>query len=337
MRSALRFFALLLLLAIASVAWLLFRGSSANEDLAPVVPSATPPKPPKPATNEPIEAGCASLEELKAHPDVLAFHDAMDSWLNGGMDIEQFLNTDLAKVDKRARDGDQTAMLVMARAAMLEASGNDPGLAVPLLLHGGRPDNSWLEDLGLELGLFLRNREFSDEQRESLQSAQHWYYQLAIRGRLHYLRAYADLVQALDGGPVELRWISREDYERLNARQRRVFDPEIVYADLTGRFLLPNYHIFGENRLAADDRANREALIARLGAEFRSDLKEWQPQTPEEYGELRQRAYDVLREACAGAYDAFVDESEANRYRWPEASAEESASPNSRRDAAPTQ
>ena len=172
---------------------------------------------------------CLSLAEFSAHPDVAAYVEVIESWREGGLAVADYLNTDLSAVAARARDGDAAAMLVMATANMLEVAGHDGGYAVPVLLHGGKPDNSWLEDLGLDIGRLHHRTAFSDTERAQLAAARDWYYLLVTNGRLYYLHDVGKIERTLAGGPVEHGWLKHETYARMAVQHRRQFYPDVVY------------------------------------------------------------------------------------------------------------
>ena len=207
---------------------------------------------------------CMTLDEFRDHPDVLAFTEATESWATGGLDFGIYLNANLTLVASRAYDGDGAAMLVMATAKMLEAAGYDPGYAVPLLMHGGKPDGSWLEDLAVDIGRLHHRADFSDAEREMLASAQAWYYQLAADGRLQFLGDYGRIERTLYGGPVEHDWLTAEDYKRLAPQYRRQFFPDAVYNGVVAEFVLPGSMSCGVKSFDMSDRIVWRALVEEI-------------------------------------------------------------------------
>ncbi|MEL7536099.1 MAG: hypothetical protein AAFZ58_15770 [Pseudomonadota bacterium] len=312
-------------LATAALLWFLATRQSFDERLShSAIDDVSIPDAPTPDGTETPELGgppastCATLEELHDHPDVDALNAYNDAMTWGDLDFEALLNVEFAKIESMAASGDEAAMAVMARQAEMRATGVDPEYALPTLLHGGRPDNSWVEDLVLDFSFSLRKREYSKEEIEALIEAGQWHYQLALRGRLMSLHRYAEYLDYAKGGPVGLTWLTADHYETLSPQQRRLFDPEIVYADLTGRFIVQNYTIFDHVSLSEDDRKNRDALIERLTAEFTADLTDWRPDSPAEYWRLRSAYNAVMSQACPGALDAYLDDITEAGYRWPE-------------------
>ncbi|MEM1263950.1 MAG: hypothetical protein AAGH76_16245 [Pseudomonadota bacterium] len=270
------------------------------------------------------EPTCLTLEAYIAHPAITALHELQASWSGTRQSYEPFLNVDLKIVERRANSGDTAAMAVMATAATLEAVNEDPGNAVPLMLHGGKPDNSWLEDLSLEVGFALMHEDLTAKQLKALERAMQWHYRLAINGQISALSSYGKLYSRLNPDPVALGWIDRDRYEALSPILRTVFEPRRLYYDIGWRLFHPErYTPRYVDQLPEDDRANRQALLERLEAEFWDDLITLEPGSPEELQAIYDAARPVHRAVCPGVEDAYYNWLDEQRYRWPEPAAAE--------------
>lgn len=282
-------------------------------------PQTTPPPVTPTEQAPPPEPSCLTLDAFIANPAITALRKLQADWSGSNEPIEPFLNVDLDVVERRANGGDMAAMTVMAIAARLEAADEDPGYAVPLLLHGGKPDNSWIEDLSLDVSLRNTHGDLTADQVSALERAMNWYYRLATHGQFSALSSYGELFSRLNPDPVALGWIERERYDALSPILRTLYEPRRLYFDIAGRlFYREKYTPRYVDQLPDDDRANRQALLERLEASFWDDLVALEPGTPEELEAMYDAARPVHAQACPGVVDAYSDWLNEQRYRWPQ-------------------
>ena len=130
-------------------------------------------------------------------------------------EMESYRGLGIAQLEPFARQGDADAMIVLAFATMANAVGLGDTNAVPLALGEIDEDDAF------------GSVDLARDHAAALKSAAEWLYEAGIHGRLTAFSQVGSLLEALT--PVELGWLTAEDWEALTPEQQRVLNPNAVY------------------------------------------------------------------------------------------------------------
>lgn len=146
----------------------------------------------------------------------------LDSIGTGGPSIAAYRNLTSSDLESLAKQGDSAAMVVFGTISELTARRVDGSNAVTYLLD---------EDPSILLGHQIE-RPLTAETLAVLNESSKWYYEAAKHGRLAALLKYANVHKIVGRGPVELGWISSEDFASLSVDEKRALSPKVVYEAL---------------------------------------------------------------------------------------------------------
>ena len=135
-----------------------------------------------------------------------------------GPTIGAYRGLSSSELNGLATQRDSAAMAVLGAMAVMRSLGEPEDKAVAYLMH---------EDARLQT--FSLKRPLDPEAAAYVEEARTWFYEAALHGRLMALYYVGDLLWREKGGPVELGWISKDEYESLSPYQRNALLPPNVY------------------------------------------------------------------------------------------------------------
>lgn len=229
----------------------------AKSSVAPAVVSS----PPSPKEN----TDCLTPAQVESHPMFLDEFERLTPFLAMGADFGSYRSLTRESLQDLARQNDSGAMVVLGRMAELRASGVDEDRAVDFL---DVTESVVVSTSGSKLPRAERRVEFL--------VAADWYYRAALHGRLLALARYGSTVASAGKGPVELGWMTADEYDSLPDRQKPWFSPTSIYHHLP-YVLMPELQE-GLLDIGFHDRSGESdkwlSLIDRLESDFRSDLND---------------------------------------------------------------
>lgn len=166
-------------------------------------------------------ANCLSASQLESHPLLSVEWARFDSLSVTGPTIASYRGLSNVELENLVTQGDSAAMAVLGAISFLRARGLDDGDAVSYLLS---------EESGLNGYSFTRP--LDEDVRINYEQARDWFYQAALHGRLLSLQKVGEMTWVIDGGPVALGWIEKNDYELLSSFEKGALDPIMVYQEL---------------------------------------------------------------------------------------------------------
>ena len=186
------------------------------------------------ATEEPEDTGsgaagpdaesvvnCLSESQLESHPLLSDEWARLDSLSVTGPTIASYRGLSDAELENLVAQGDSAAMAVLGAISFMRARGLDDGDAVSYLLN----EESRLNGYSF-------TRPLDEEVRTNYEQARDWFYQAALHGRPLSLQKVGEITWVVNGGPVALGWIGKDDYESLNSFEKGALDPIMVYQEL---------------------------------------------------------------------------------------------------------
>jgi hypothetical protein len=161
---------------------------------------------------------CLSESMLETHPAMMDELARLDPYVVNFGSISDY--RDLAESELRhlIAQGDSGAMAVLGAMHVMRARGLSDSDAVPYLL---------LEDPNLFS--YQYKLPHTEEQMRHYELAADWFYKSALHGRLLALINVGDQLVALGKTPIDLGWISTEDYDQLTRAQKSTFNAANVY------------------------------------------------------------------------------------------------------------
>lgn len=168
---------------------------------------------------EPEDAAtCLTLEQLEYHPVLVQDAYRLDAVITSGPIIASYRGLTARELRGLTEQGDSAAMAVLGAAAVMRARGQPETKAVSYLLH---------EEA--ELMTYTFKRPFTPEFLEQMEEAGTWFYEAAQHGRVLALYHVGEALWFTKGGPVELGWIEKEDYDALTSYEKNALLPSNVY------------------------------------------------------------------------------------------------------------
>ena len=161
---------------------------------------------------------CLSESMLETHPAMMDELARLDPYVVNFGSISDY--RDLAESELRhlIAQGDSGAMAVLGAMHVMRARGLSDADAVPYLL---------LEDPNLFS--YQYKLPHTEEQTRHYELAVDWFYKSALHGRLLALINVGDQLVTLGKTPIDLGWISAEDYDQLTRAQKSTFNAANVY------------------------------------------------------------------------------------------------------------
>ncbi len=264
---------------------------------APAPVAATPASPPTEPDSD-TATSCLDADDLARHPALRPNADALQSQIMGGADFDALLGVEANGLNDLTSQGNSAAMATLAYRSLLSANRQDPDEAAALL------NSAEISANGYSPKLAVASRYRDGTALLALQDANYWFYQAALHGRLQALPEYGEIIGAQVGGATGLRWISREQYDALDADGQRLYSPRSVYADVADRLNGAPPRSYPPTVLDAELAGAREAIVERLVAEFRADAAAADIEPPQPI--LDADAIEaVFAQACPGAIDEF--------------------------------
>jgi hypothetical protein len=164
------------------------------------------------------EDDCLSPAQIETHPMLKGESERLDSVSVSGPTIASYRSLSAADLSDLAVQGDSAAMAVLGSVSVMRARGLAEKNAVPYLLF---------EDMGLHT--YIIGQPLDAETLKHYEEARDWFYRSALYGRLLALFRVGEIAGILEGGPVGLGWIEKEEYESLKGLKRAAVDPATVY------------------------------------------------------------------------------------------------------------
>lgn len=209
---------------------------------------------------------CLSESMLETHPVMMDELERLDPYVVNSGSISDYRNLAESELRHLIAQGDSGAMAVLGAMHVMRARGLPDSDAVPYLL---------LEEPSLLS--YQYKLPHTEEQRRHYQFAADWFYKAALHGRLLALINVGDQLVTLGKTPVDLGWISTEDYDQLTRAQKSTFNAANVYQAVAFT-IAPQVEVgfFEEIGLGfASVFAKRFADIAEpIATQFRSDRAE---------------------------------------------------------------
>ncbi|MGB5255634.1 MAG: hypothetical protein WBN44_00130 [Woeseiaceae bacterium] len=231
-----------------------------DDDPAIYDPPATPTE-----TLDGESAPCLTLEQLEGHPVVAQDAYRYEAVIDSGPVIAAYRGLSEQELQDLAGQGDSAAMAVLGAMSIMRARDLPEDKAVSFLMF---------EDPALLS--FTFSRPFSPEFIDHMTQARQWFYKAALHGRVMVLYRVGGALVFEQGGPVELGWIGKEEYDGLSTYEKTALDPSNVYNVLAyevapGLKSGPN----GELVSTLMPRTERQKVIVdELVAQFERDLQD---------------------------------------------------------------
>lgn len=208
--------------------------------------------------------GCLSPEQIETHPMFAADYSRLDSAAITGPTIASYRGLSSAELDDLAIQGDSAAMAVLGAVSVMKARNVAENNAVPYLLFEN-----------MSLHTYSRNGPFEPEAIKHLEDAHRWFYNAALHGRLLALAFAGETIGIIEGGPVGLGWIEKDEYEALQGFPKSAFMPMTVYNALA--FEIAPQLRDGPSGIIYDllPRNERQAtILVELAKQFEKDREE---------------------------------------------------------------
>lgn len=214
----------------------------------------------------PDAENCLSEGLLETHPIMADEAKRLDPFLINSESMAVYRDLAEAELLDLAAQNDSGAMAVLAAMHVMRARGLPESKAVPYLL---------LEDS--DLLSYRYSLPFTNEQTRHRELAADWFYKSALHGRVMALINVGHQLDMMGRKPVDLGWISAEDYDLLTRAQKSTFNAANVY-QAVAYTIAPDLEIglFDEDDGGFGTLfAKRYASIAEpIAAEFRSDRRD---------------------------------------------------------------
>jgi len=209
------------------------------------------------------EATCLTAEQLEYHPLVVEDAYRYDAVGITGPSIGSYRGLSTSELRDLADQGDSAAMAVLGAAKVMQSRGLPVSKAVSYLL---------LEEPRLLSYRF--KRPISAESRAHLEQAREWFYKAALHGRVMALYKVGESFELETGGPVELGWIAKDEYEALSSYEQMSLLPSNLYNALAFKIAPelgegPHGEIFTEIMPRSD---KQQALLGEFANRFFEDL-----------------------------------------------------------------
>lgn len=209
---------------------------------------------------------CISEGMLETHPMMIDEMERLDPYLLNSGSISVYRELAESELRHLIAQGDSGAMAVLGAMHVMRARGLPDSEAVPYLLME-KPD----------LLSYRYKLPLTEEQIRHYELAADWFYKSALHGRLLALISVGDQLIMLGKKPVDLGWISAEDYDQLTRAEKSTFNAASVYQAVAFT-IAPEIEVgfFEEIGLGFGSKfAKRFADIAApIAAQFRSDRAE---------------------------------------------------------------
>lgn len=217
----------------------------------------------QPGKQAPDSESCLTLEQLESHPILVEDAYRFDSVATKGPTIAAYRGLSAAELRGLASQGDSAAMAVLGAMSILRAKKLPENKAVPYLMH---------EETGLQTSQLARPPD--SVTAAHLEEASEWFYQSALHGRVLALHHVGDLLWMQKGGPVELGWIDKAEYDSLASFPKNALLPANVYNALAFEIAPelqsgPYGTMMSELMLRSE---LQQKIVKSLGDRFREDL-----------------------------------------------------------------
>ena len=164
------------------------------------------------------EPTCLTAEQLEYHPLVAEDAYRYDAVGITGPTIGSYRGLSTVELRDLAEQGDSAAMAVLGAAELMQARGLPVSKAVPHLM---------LEEFTRTANML--RRPISPESRAHLDQAREWFYKAALHGRVMALYKVGESLEYTTGGPVDLGWITKDEYDALTSYEKNSLLPSNLY------------------------------------------------------------------------------------------------------------
>ncbi len=161
---------------------------------------------------------CLTLEQLETHPVVAEDAYRWDAVTDSGPVIAAYRGLSEQELLDLAAQEDSAAMAVLGAMSIMKARELPVEKAVPYLLFEDK-----------ELMALTYKRPFPPGFIGHMKQARQWFYKAALHGRVLALYRVGDSLVFEHGGPVELGWISKEEYDGLSSLEKTALHPANLY------------------------------------------------------------------------------------------------------------
>lgn len=217
------------------------------------------------ATAESESAPCLTLEQLETHPVVTQDGYRYEAVVDSGPVIAAYRGLSEQELQRLATQGDSAAMAVLGAMSVMRARDWPVEKAVSYLM---------LEDP--DLLSFTFTRPFSPEFINHMAQARQWFYKAALHGRVMVLWRVGDSLTFEQGGPVELGWITKEEYDGLSNQEKSALHPSNVY-NVLALEVAPGIQSGPQGEILAELMPRSEqqlAVVDQLAEKFQRDLRD---------------------------------------------------------------
>jgi len=209
---------------------------------------------------------CLSESMLETDPMMMDELERLDPYLVNSGSISLYRDLAESELSHLIAQGDSGAMAVLGAMHVMRARGLSDSDAVPYLL---------LEEPNLLS--YQYKLPHTEEQTRHYELAADWFYKSALHGRLLALINVGNQLVTMGKTPVDLGWISKEDYDDLTRAEKSTFNASSVY-QAAAFTIAPQVEVgfFEEVGLGFGSMfAKRFASIAKpIATRFRSDRAE---------------------------------------------------------------
>ena len=190
--------------------------SAEIEDPVGLTSDAQPTRPAGVAEDE--SSTCLTLTQLEGHPVLVNDTYRFDAVSDSGPAIASYRGLSEQELQGLTEQGDSAAMAVLGGMSVMRARDWPIEKAVSYLMA---------EDP--ELMTYTFTRPIPPEFINHMKQARSWFYKAALHGRIMVLHRVGESLSLEQGGPVELGWISKQEYGNLSSYEKAALDPANVY------------------------------------------------------------------------------------------------------------
>ena len=186
--------------------------------------------------------GCIDEANIESHPLILQEAERIAPYATMTPGMAAYRDLSETDLNKLIDQGDSAAMAVMAAIEKMRAWGADEQKAIPYLTG--------------EAGSFVQIRPIPADQDDHYKRAAIWYYEAALHGRVLALIDAGNTLEMARQTPVELGWVTADEYADLSDREKTLMKPTHVYHALA-------HTIAPELRVIMGTETSQSATLAK--------------------------------------------------------------------------
>ncbi len=208
------------------------------------------------------ESDCLNPTQLQSHP---MFNSEIARWdpvATTGPTIASYRGLPEPALRDLAVQGDSAAMAVLGAIHIMRARKLPDDQAVAYLLFEDK-----------DLLSYSFSRPLDAETVGNYERARDWFYKAALRGRLMALYHVGDIRGIVEGGPIQLGWIDKDEYDALNSYGKSAILPSNVYNavayEIAPQLLSGPMGSIATEFLPRDER--QQLIVSELASQFEAD------------------------------------------------------------------